>query len=154
MGPGWGALTLGRGGSAGIYLPFDNVAIRAYYYTSVVGDNDRMLSIRESLRALQFEPRVFKKDAGSRRSKGVDVMLTKDMLSHSFLGNVDTVVLAAGDGDYVPLVEEVKRLGKRVYVIFFDGDDSGLNKELRLAADHFVGISDAFVEQWLRHGVT
>ena len=37
-------------------------------------------------------------------------------------------VLVAGDGDYVPLITEVKRLGKVVYVVFFN--DYGLSTEL------------------------
>jgi len=41
------------------------------------------------------------------------------MLSHAFLNNYDVATLIAGDADYVPLVEEVKRLGKVVYVLFF-----------------------------------
>ena len=44
------------------------------------------------------------------RAKGVDIALTKDLLSHAFLDNYDAVVLVAGDGDYVPVVEELKRL--------------------------------------------
>src|SRR4051794_12186407 len=45
-------------------------------------------------------------------AKGVDISLTKDMLVQAFLGNYDIAVLVAADGDYLPVVEEVKRLGK------------------------------------------
>jgi NYN domain-containing protein len=144
--PAWGPLVQFYAGH--IYLPIQTTGIRAYYYTSVVGDDDRVTNVRESLRALQFDPRVFKRESGSRRSKGVDITLTKDMLSHAFPGNFDAALLVAGDGDYVPLVEEVKRLGKRVYILFFGGEKSGLNRELRLAADGFFDISEPFVEQW------
>ena len=37
--------------------------------------------------------------ADTRRSKGVDIILTKDMLSHAFPGNFDAALLVAGDGD-------------------------------------------------------
>ena len=40
------------------------------------------------------------------KAKGVDIALTTDMLSNAFLGNYDVAVLVAGDGDYVPLVEQ------------------------------------------------
>jgi uncharacterized LabA/DUF88 family protein len=63
---------------------------------------------------------VFKKDKQGRKTKGVDITLTRDMLSHAFRGNYDVARLIAGDGDYLPLIEEVKRLGKRVQVCFFD----------------------------------
>jgi uncharacterized LabA/DUF88 family protein len=39
-------------------------------------------------------------------------------MSHTFREHFDAVLLVAGDGDYVPLVEEVKRAGKQVYVAF------------------------------------
>jgi uncharacterized LabA/DUF88 family protein len=45
----------------------------------------------------------------------------------------------AGDGDYVPVVEAVKRLGKHVVVGFFG--DSGMSDELRIAAYDFVNLS-------------
>jgi len=54
------------------------------------------------------------------------------------MGNYEVAVLAAGDGDFVPLVEEVKRFGKRVVVIFWD--NNGLNPELRRAADEFTPL--------------
>ena len=69
--------------------------------------------------------------------KGVDISLAKDLLSHAFLDNYDYAILYSGDGDYVPLVEEVKRIGKNVMVCFFDTDC--LNKELKLSTASKVG---------------
>jgi len=57
--------------------------------------------------------------------------------------------LLAGDGDYVPLILELKRLGKVVYVAFFSA--SGLSPELRLAADGFFELEPFFFDQWKRH---
>ena len=72
-----------------------------------------------------------------------EIALTTDMLSHGYRNNYDAAVLFAGDGDYVPLVEEVKRLGKVVYIMFFQG--SGVNNELRLASDTFLYIGEFFL---------
>ena len=58
-------------------------------------------------------------------------------------------MLLAGDGDYVPLILELKRLGKVVYVAFFSA--SGLSPELRLAADGFFELEPFFFDQWKRH---
>src|SRR3954453_11123854 len=80
--------------------------IRAMYYTSMVGDEPAIRSATESLWNLGFSPAVFKKDRRDQKAKGVDIALTKDMLSHAYLNNYDCAVLIAGDGDYVPLVEE------------------------------------------------
>jgi|SRR5579859_776036 len=128
--------------------PLEGYAIRCYYYTSVVGDEVRLNTVRTSLWELGFHPEVFKRDKGSQRSKGVDITLTKDVLSHAYQGNFDVALLVAGDGDYVPLVREVKRLGKNVDGMFFDGPGLGLNQELRLAVDTFHHLDDHFVEKW------
>ena len=120
-------------------------AARATYYASVRGDHPKVADIRERLWNLGFNPAVFKRTAEGK-SKGVDVALTKDLLSHAFQGNYDGAVLIAGDGDYVPLIEEVKRLGKIVCVAFFAGE--GLSPELRLVSDLFADLTDQFVRGW------
>ena len=122
-------------------------ALRSYYYTSVVGDERKIESVRESLWNLNFSPEVFKKDRQQEKAKGVDIALTKDLLSHAFRDNYDVAVLIAGDGDYVPLIEEVKRLGKLVYVAFFTQVE-GLNRELRIHSDHFCGLDKVFAKAW------
>jgi len=76
----------------------------------------------------------------------VDIALAKDFLSHAFLDNYDVAVLVAGDGNYVPLIIEVKRLGKVVYVVFFH--DFGLSTELHSAADMFFEMGQFFLERW------
>jgi uncharacterized LabA/DUF88 family protein len=130
-------------------MPLQRRATRAHYYTSVQGDVPKVERISEALWDIGFAPMVFKKDRTRSRSKGVDIALTTDMLSHAFRDNYDVAFLYAGDGDYVPLVEEVKRLGKGVYVAFFSG--AGLNDKLRLASDTFFLIEKAFLESWRRH---
>jgi len=94
-------------------FPIENsLGTRAYYYTSVVGDEAKIDSVRHNLRTLGFDPQVFKKLSGAAKSKGVDIALTKDMLSHAFQDHYTDALLIAGDGDYVPLIAEVKRFGE------------------------------------------
>jgi uncharacterized LabA/DUF88 family protein len=121
-------------------------AIRSYFYTSVTGDDTKVLSVRQALRSLGFHPEVFKKQKDQAKAKGVDIALSKDFLSHAFLGNYDVAVLIAGDGDYVPLITEVKRLGKVVYLAFFQ--ESGLSPDLRLAADNYFDMGQFFLDRW------
>lgn len=52
---------------------------------------------------------------------------------------VDAVVLATGDGDFVPLVEYLKAQGVQVEVISFGKSSSG---RLREACDEFIDMSD------------
>jgi hypothetical protein len=131
-----------------ITVPLQRHAIRAYYYTSVVGNEEKIRRVEKDLFDIGFAPKVFKRSK-TRRSKAVDITLATDMLGHAYRDNYDVAFLVAGDGDYVPLVEEVKRLGKVVYVCFFRG--SGLNENLMLAADTFFIIDDFFFEQWKQH---
>src|SRR2546422_8798188 len=118
----------------------EEYAIRSHYYASVIGDEQRLLRIRSAVSSLGFQPIVFKRSRNQRQSKGVDITLTKDMLVHAFNNNYDAAVLMTGDGDYVPVVEEVKRMGKSVYVVFFEDESFGLNRELRLACDKFFKL--------------
>lgn len=132
---------------ADIPVPLQPHAIRSYYYTSVVGDTDKLLEVRQYLWNLGFHPEVFKKEGG--RSKGVDITLAKDMLWHAFFNHYDAALLIAGDGDYIPLVNDLKRLGKVIYVAFFaELPESGLNQNLPLASDRFLQIDDFFFERW------
>lgn len=125
-------------------------AVRAHYYTSVRGDTNRIDKERWRLRGLGFQPSVFKRDANQTKAKGVDIQLTTDLLGHAFRDNYDVAVLFAGDSDYLPLVREVQRLGKLVYLVFFAGDGSGLSDELRLECDQFIELNGHFHSQWTR----
>ena len=91
------------------------VSVRSNYYTFLQGDDDTINAVRESLWNLNFNPHVFKKTKG-KRAKGVDISVTKDLLTHAIDSHYEVAVLVAGDADYIPLVDEVKRRGKRVIV--------------------------------------
>ena len=140
--PGWHAQA--RRGAAN--PPIQQWAVRAHYYSSFVGDDTVREEVRDLLRTLHFYPRVFKKAKQDQKAKGVDIALTKDVLSHAFLGNYQTAVLIAGDGDYVPLIEEVQRLGRRVIVWFFR--ENGLSPELLRVADDFYDLTGSFLNTW------
>jgi uncharacterized LabA/DUF88 family protein len=133
-------------GVKGHWVSIQPYAIRASYYTAVVGSDQIRQEVNEKLWQLGFSAQVFRKDKQSQKSKGVDIALTKDMLSHAFRGNFDVAVLVAGDADYVPLVEEVKSLGKQVIISFFK--EYGLSPSLRRAADAYYDLTPYFVKQW------
>jgi len=123
--------------------------IRKYYYTSVVGDDDKIKEITNKLKKCNIEaPNVFKKTK-TRGSKRVDISLATDMLSHSSRNNYDIAILIAGDEDYVPLVEAVKLEGHRVFVWFFE--DEGLSESLRISADKFSDIGKVLLSPDLKH---
>jgi len=64
-----------------------------------------------------------------------DVGLAVDAIRLS--PTVDAIVIVSGDGDYVPLVQYLKALGKQVEVIAFGRTTSG---HLREAADDFTDM--------------
>ncbi len=124
------------------------LGVRAYYYTSTTGDEDKIRSIRQAIWDVGFQPEVFKKPRKQDRTKGVDIALATDLLGNAYRDNYDAAVLVAGDGDYVPLVEEVKRLGKVVHVAFFGEKGRGLSPELRISSDRFWELEHVFAHCW------
>jgi uncharacterized LabA/DUF88 family protein len=70
--------------------------------------------------------------------------MTIDILSNTYRNNVDTIFLISGDGDYIPIVEEVMRYGKKVYVAALS---SGLNRRLRIVPDMFMSLMLTFLNQ-------
>jgi hypothetical protein len=121
-------------------------ATRAYYYTSMPYDEaGKVTSARLAIRDAGFEPRVFPRRRQGR-SKAVDLALATDVLTLAGEEQYEVAVLFAGDGDYVPVVEAVKRLGRHVVVGFFAGE--GLSDELRIAADDFLDLTDELVGGW------
>lgn len=87
--------------------------VRSYYYTCARGDHGKIEQLSDELLDCGIsDPRVFKKE--KKTSKRVDITLITETLSHAFNDNYEIAVLVAGDEDYVPLVQELKRSGKQV----------------------------------------
>jgi uncharacterized LabA/DUF88 family protein len=134
--------------------------IRATYYTSAVGDEQKILQVSEAIRSLRFRQYappaalhissllgnkltsyVLKKNNKAQKSAGIDIQLTVDVLVNAYQNNLDTVYLLSGDADFVPVLEEVRRLGKRTYVAAFS---SGLNPRIKAVADEFHDLDRCF----------
>jgi hypothetical protein len=120
--------------------------VRAYYYVSATADAPGLTEISDQLWALGFTGRVFKKARKAEKAKAVDIAVSRDMLAHGFRDHYDIAFLVAGDGDYLPLVDEVKRDGKVVIVAFFAS--GGLNDDLRREADAFINLEAWLLDSW------
>lgn len=129
--------------------------VRAAYYTTQVGDDQKLAetckdifqysyayksSADGSRRHGKLCPHVFKKERKSQKTKSVDINLTIDALRHTYNDSLDTLIILTGDGDYIPLIQEVMRQGKKVIVGAFS---DGLNPGLRHIADEFIDL-----DQW------
>ena len=127
--------------------------VRATYYTYVVGTEDKILEESEIIKSLEFnkhpdspmpnylQPCIFKKPSKGAKAKGVDIQLTVDILIHTYQNNLDAVYLISGDGDYFPVIQEVVRKGKQVYLAALS---SGLNPKLKTSVDVFIDLDSVF----------
>ena len=70
--------------------------------------------------------------------KGIDVLLSTDIICNAFKDNYDLLILSSGDIDLVESVKVVKGLGKRV-IVFSHKDIC--SKELQREADFFINIA-------------
>jgi uncharacterized LabA/DUF88 family protein len=133
---------------------FMNVS-RVYFYTSVVGD-DRVLedtkeAIGTTTYGYEYEdgkegtaeivPLIFKKPAKSYKSRQVDIQIAIDMMRFAHNPAIDLLCLFSGDGDYLPLIEELMRHGKEVVVGAFS---SGRAPQLKWFADEFIDLDEIF----------
>lgn len=126
-------------------------SIRAHYFTTYTGSDEIAFELKVALRKIEFTPHLFKKEKQSNKQKGLDITQATELLSNAFMKNFDVVVLIAGDADYLPLIEQVKRLGRSVIVGFFDkpkSQHSPIHPDLKLAADGFCDITHAFLKGW------
>jgi len=73
----------------------------------------------------------------------VDIQIIIDVMRHTFSQSYDVIYLFSGDGDYLPLIEEVMRQGKQVYISAFS---SGLNEKLISRVDMFTPLDEDFFE--------
>jgi uncharacterized LabA/DUF88 family protein len=51
--------------------------------------------------------------------KGDDIYLATDMVSFAYENTYDTAILVSGDGDFVPSIRRVQKLGKKVENAYF-----------------------------------
>ena len=91
----------------------------------------------EALIKLGIETRVrdLQEFFGGLKKADWDVGITVDAIR--IAPNVDAIVLASGDGDFLQLIEFLKNQGKRVEVIAFGRSASGKLKEV---ADEFIDL--------------
>lgn len=135
---------------------------RVTYYTSAVGSDDHINELREEIHNIKYRfrglpyifhgatkyqeqwgsvvPKVFKKPSKGRKSRKVDINIAIDMLNHATLGQVDRMLLVSGDGDFIPLIQEVMRHGIQVHISALS---NGLNPKLKIVADMFTLLDDS-----------
>lgn len=119
-----------------------NVLSRITYYDALPDEGEpspdmaRYWSTIERIDDCQLGFGALRGVGRKRRQKGVDTLLSVDMLVGAFERLFDVAILVAGDADFVPAVLEVKRRGVRVLVVGADG----FAEDLIRAADRVIRL--------------
>jgi len=71
--------------------------------------------------------------------KGIDASLSTDLLWHAFQNSYDTAIILTGDDDFVPPIEKVKLLGRRVEIWTFK---DFIGREMKKIVDKINYIDD------------
>ena len=75
------------------------------------------------------------------KEKAVDIMLAKDMLEGAWQNNYDVAYLLSADGDFTPVVDAARSLGKKVFVAA-----PGYSSELRRVANTFIPLRNEWFQ--------
>lgn len=136
--------------------------VRNYYYNATVGmkqEPERYRRQQAFLSSVQSVPYtelrlgrlVYNNWPGTPPyEKGIDIMLTTDLLTHSFKKNFDTAILVAGDTDYVGAIQAVKNNGQNVEVALFVQENG--SKPLRDVADRVLNIDGKLLRNCWKNG--
>ena len=122
--------------------------VRAIAYV-IKADIKEEKNFHDALEAIGYE--VKSKDlqtfAGGAKKGDWDIGIAIDAIE--LANKLDTVVLVSGDGDFVPLVDHLKRaMGCRVEVLAFGPSSSG---KLREAADEFIDMDKIQVKYLIKY---
>lgn len=117
----------------------DRHLIRCYYYNAPLTDDydedlrDGQSRFFESLRRIPYVTvrlgRLHRRSDGSLVEKGIDVAIAVEALGLAYVDAYDEAVIVSGDGDYVELVEAIKRRGKQVEISMFRNQSAGVLME-------------------------
>jgi uncharacterized LabA/DUF88 family protein len=109
---------------------------RAVLYGSRPPANDSLWSIAKKK---GFEVIVHDRNVANREKK-VDTNIVTDIVADSFElmdEDRDEVTLVAGDADYVPTIERLKKRGFAFHIVFWDH----ASRELKEAASKFISLN-------------
>jgi len=136
---------------------------RLSYYTSVEGDDPKILAVRKEISAIAYRtqtgegvgsnflvrsgqiiPFIRKKNSRSHKESFCDIAIAVDVMRACYRDHAQTILILSGDGDFIQLFQEVVHSGKIVYASAFS---SGLCPEIPLVVDEFILLDDYFFEK-------
>lgn len=128
--------------------------IRINYYVSELDpewDSDgaqKQQRFFATIRRLPFltvktRPLRYSPDKKERWEKGIDILIATDMLSQAYVNGYDSMILVSGDGDFAPVLDEIKKMGKNVEVAFLV---KSISQALIESCDIFVELDHKTLE--------
>ncbi|MCR9093495.1 MAG: NYN domain-containing protein [bacterium] len=129
--------------------------LRVSYLTTIVGNEEKVNALRSLISMVPARirkgaaspetlvPHVFVKPKRGGKNKSVDINLTVEALRHAYNRTADQIVIVSGDGDYLPVIQEVMRQGVTVWGAAFK---DGLNPHIRPAVDAFIELELLFFQ--------
>ena len=108
----------------------------AYVITSEGGEEKNFFDALTKL-GIETKTKELQIFSGGAKKGDWDVGIAVDIMKMA--PKLDAVILVAGDGDFIPLVEYLQTIGVQVEVVSFGKSTSG---KLREATDDFVDLSD------------
>ncbi len=116
--------------------PFGHVVSATVYFAMKDGvPADRLARLyNQAGFSVRFVPCTY-------NTKDVDTTMAVDIAEVACEPSADIVLIASGDGDFVPAVDLARRKGKSIVVCAFS---ENCNRALRVRADVFVALEDAW----------
>lgn len=123
------ASSLGPIVQAGLYYPRHN---------GMEAERGQLIALKQAGEFTQVEVRPVRARPDGTYKSDLDTVITMDVWGAATMGQIDAVVLASGDSDFLPLVERLMARGIEVHVI---GPDGATAIELAIVASHFLYAS-------------
>ncbi len=138
-------------------LKRDRWLLRGYFYTGIpTADLNLPKEYREQWKkqknflnelqnvGIKVKTMPLKRTPEGFIEKGIDILLATDMIVLAYNNAYDTAILVSGDSDYIPVVEMIQQLGKRVENASFKRTSS---YELRKVCDDFI-LLDNYLDKF------
>ncbi len=122
----------------------DEIGKTEYSYTvDIIGGGGGRFGggARDIISKGTLNPRIFTKQKGTSTKK-VDIAMFIDAFNYSILDNIEEIHLMTGDSDFIPIIQEIMRRGKKVTVSSFS---SGVKDEMKHVPDTYQCLDDIFL---------
>ncbi len=109
---------------------------------------DKFISKLKSYPKFEIRLGRLQKNEHGYSQKGVDVMLTVDLLRMCWNKQIDKAIIIAGDSDFVPAVKAAKDVG--IITVLYYSNELGINSDLFDVFDERKIIDGTLIEECKR----